>query len=66
MPNLSNKKRHQQFALILLLIAVVVGLAFTVWYFNEKKNTSATSNSVVPAASERDNTYNPANVTAGD
>lgn len=65
MANASNIKRHQQFALILLLIVVVVGVAFTVWYFSEKRNDESGQKNVVPVASQRDS-YNPANVTAGD
>jgi len=65
MANLPIKKRHQQFALIILLIVVVVGLAFTIWYFSEKRNDDLGQKNVVPVAAQRDS-YNPANVTAGD
>lgn len=61
MANTSTLKRHQQFALILLLIVVVVGVAFTVWYFSEKKNVESSQKNVVPATSERDS-YNPAQI----
>jgi uncharacterized protein YpmB len=65
MAKLSIQKRHQQFALILLLIVVIVGVAFTVWYFNEKKSNATGQQNTIPAASQRDS-YNPADITAAD
>lgn len=63
MPSLSNKQKHQQFALILGIIIVLVASVFSVWYFNQKN--SETYKSTTPVTSERDS-YNPAEVTAGD
>ncbi len=37
MANNSPLKKHQQFGIKLLLIAVIVGVTFTVWYWSEKK-----------------------------
>jgi len=65
MANLSIQKKHQQFGLIIILIVLVVGIAFTVWYFNEKKNVESSQKSISPAAAQRDS-YNPANITAAD
>ena len=36
MANISQKQKQQQFGLKLVLIALVVGITFTVWYFAEK------------------------------
>lgn len=65
MANLSIKKSHQQFALIILLIVVVAGVAFSVWYLSEKRKDEADQKNIVPVAAQRDS-YNPANITAGD
>lgn len=40
MVNISNKKRHQQFGFKLLLIALIIGVVFTVWYFYQKNTVS--------------------------
>ena len=65
MANPSIKKRHQQFALILVLIVVLIGVAFSVWYYNEKKKDASDQRNPTPAAAQRDS-YNPANITAAD
>ncbi len=54
MVNHSIKKKHQQFALILIAIVLIVGTAFSVWYFSEKKAVESTQKVTVPAASQRD------------
>lgn len=48
MVNISNKKRHQQFGFKLLLIALIIGVVFTVWYFYQKNsvNTETDKSSV--------------------
>lgn len=43
MAQLSNKKKHQQFGFKLLLIALVVGLTFTVWYVSDKSSKTSVS-----------------------
>lgn len=40
MVNISNKKRHQQFGFKLLLIALIIGVVFTVWYFYQKNSVN--------------------------
>lgn len=39
MANISPLKKHQQFGLKLLLIAAIIGVTFTLWYWSEKKQS---------------------------
>ena len=36
MANLTQKKKHQQFGLKLLIVALLIGAIFSAWYFSEK------------------------------
>jgi alkyl hydroperoxide reductase subunit AhpC len=44
MAQLSNKKKHQQFGFKLVMVALLVGLTFTVWYISDKAFKSSLPN----------------------